>query len=64
LRKAKELILSGKPISSDEALKWGLCNKVCERPKLIEDVMAVARKIAMNAPLSVRNAKKAANNAI
>jgi enoyl-CoA hydratase len=58
-RRAKELILAGRPFSAEEALAWGLVNGLCEPAKLLEETLATARRIAANAPLSVRQAKKA-----
>jgi enoyl-CoA hydratase/carnithine racemase len=57
-RRAKELIFSARPFSAAEALEWGLVNRVCEPPRLIEEALATAQAIADNAPLSVRQAKK------
>jgi enoyl-CoA hydratase/carnithine racemase len=57
-RRAKELILTGRPFSADQAMEWGVLNQVCEPGRLMDAVMATARAIAGNAPLSVRHAKK------
>jgi enoyl-CoA hydratase len=57
-RRAKELILSGRPIEADQAYDWGLVNRVCEPGKLLEEALATAQAIADNAPLSVRQAKR------
>ena len=57
-RRAKEMILSGRPIEADEACAWGLANRVCEPGKLLEEALATAQAIADNAPLSVRQAKR------
>lgn len=57
-RRAKEIILTGTPFSAEEALSWGLVNKLCEPDKLMDDVMETARKIAGNAPQSVMRAKR------
>jgi enoyl-CoA hydratase/carnithine racemase len=58
-RRAKEIILAGKPFSASEALSWGIVNKLCEPAKLMDEVLATARAIASNAPLAVRQAKRA-----
>jgi enoyl-CoA hydratase len=58
-RRAKELILAARPFSAEEALAWGLVNGLCEPAKLLEEAVATAQRIAANAPLSVRQAKKA-----
>jgi enoyl-CoA hydratase len=57
-RRAKELILTGRPFSADQALEWGVLNQVCEPGTLMDAVIATASAIAGNAPLSVRQAKK------
>jgi|RhiMetdeSRZDD1v2_1073273.scaffolds.fasta_scaffold113758_1 enoyl-CoA hydratase len=59
VRRAKELILTGAPFTAGEALQWGMVNKVCPDDQLMGEVLAVARRIAANAPISVRQAKKA-----
>jgi enoyl-CoA hydratase len=53
-----EIILTGLPVSAGEALEYGIVNKVCPAPELMEAVMTTARRIAANAPISVRQAKK------
>jgi len=58
-RRAKELILAAKPFTAEEALAWGLVNGLCPPEKLLEETLAVAARIAGNAPLSVRQAKRA-----
>jgi enoyl-CoA hydratase len=63
VRRAKELILTGAPFTAEEALQWGMVNKVCADGRLMEEVLAVARRIAENAPISVRQAKKAIDKA-
>jgi enoyl-CoA hydratase/carnithine racemase len=58
-RRAKELILSGKAFSADQAYEWGLVNEVHEPDALVPATLEIARKIAANAPIGVRQAKKA-----
>jgi enoyl-CoA hydratase len=57
-RRAKEMILSGRPIDAEQAYAWGIVNRVCEPAKLVEEALATAQAIADNAPLSVRQAKR------
>ena len=59
VRRAKEIILTGAPFTAAEADAWGMLNKVCPDDQLMSDVMTTARRIAANAPISVRQAKKA-----
>ena len=57
-RRAKEIILSGRPFSAEQAYAWGMVNKVCEPDGLMDDCLDIARAIASNAPLSIMQAKK------
>jgi enoyl-CoA hydratase/carnithine racemase len=63
LRRAKELILTGRPFSAAEALAWGLANRVLPGPELMPAVIATATRIAENAPVAVRQAKKSVDKA-
>ena len=58
LRRAKEVILTGKPFSAQEALDWGVVNKLCAPDKLMEETLATAQTICDNAPIAVRQAKR------
>jgi enoyl-CoA hydratase len=58
-RRAKEIILTGRPFSAQEAHDWGLVNRLCPPDKLIDETLETARRIADNAPISVRQAKHA-----
>ena len=57
-RRAKEAILTGRPFSAQDALAWGMVNRLCPPGAVLEAVLETARTIAGNAPLSVRQAKK------
>lgn len=57
-RRAKEIILTGRPFTAEQACAWGILNRVCEPGELMPAAMETARAIAGNAPLSVRQAKK------
>jgi len=58
-RRAKELILSGLPFTALEAEAWGLVNRVVESSDLLETTLGIARRIAANGPVAVRQAKQA-----
>jgi enoyl-CoA hydratase/carnithine racemase len=58
-RRAKEIILSGLPFTAAQAETWGLVNRVVEPSELLETAMAMARRIAANGPIAVRQAKQA-----
>jgi len=57
-RRAKELILSAQPWTAEEAYAWGMVNKLCDPEVLLNDTLDAAERIAGNAPISVRQAKK------
>jgi enoyl-CoA hydratase len=59
MRRAKELILSARPFSAEEAYEWGLVNKLCEHGQVLHDALATASTICANAPLSLRQVKRA-----
>jgi enoyl-CoA hydratase len=58
-RRAKELILTARPFSAEEATEWGIANRICEPGRALPEAIETAREIAANAPLSARQAKKA-----
>lgn len=59
MAKAMELILTGKTILAQEAEKIGLANYVVPHEELMSEAKAMARMIAANAPVAVRESKKA-----
>ena len=58
-RRAKELILTGKPFTAAQARDWGLVNEVFPLSDLLPEALATASRIARNAPISTRQAKLA-----
>lgn len=58
-RRAKELILTARPFSAEEALALGVVNKLCDAGRVLDETLEVAERIASHAPLSVRQAKRA-----
>jgi len=58
-RRAKELILAARPFSAEEALAWGVVNKLCDSADLLRETLAAADRIASLAPLAVRQVKYA-----
>ncbi len=61
---AKEIIYSAKNIKADEAKRVGLVNEVYPQAELMDAAMKLASKIAMQAPIAVRNCKKAINDGL
>jgi len=57
-RRAKEIIMSARPFSAQQAYDWGVVNDICEPGELMAKVLDTARTIAGNAPLSIRQVKK------
>lgn len=58
-RRAKELILAAKPFTAQQAYAWGVVNALWEPAELMSQTLAVAERIAGNAPIAVRQAKHA-----
>lgn len=59
--RAKEMIYTCKKIKADEALKIGLVNAVYPADQLMDECVKLAGKIVRNAPIAVRQCKKAIN---
>jgi enoyl-CoA hydratase len=60
---AKELILTGRTVDADEALRRGLIEAVFEPDELMEKTLERAREIASKSPLALAAAKAAVNRA-
>ena len=58
-RRARELILTGRPFTAGEAASWGMVNRVLALDELMPAVMETACAIAGNAPIATRQAKMA-----
>ena len=57
---ALELMYTGDPMSSADALKWGLINQVVPDGTELDAALALAERIAVNAPLAVQASKRVA----
>jgi crotonobetainyl-CoA hydratase len=55
---ALEMAMTGDPIDADRALALGLVNKVVPAGELMNEAIALAERIAANAPLAVRYSKR------
>ena len=62
MAKAKELMMTARPVPASEAKELGIVNDVFAPDELKEKVMATAGKIAATAPLAIQMTKKAVNN--
>jgi len=63
-RRAKELLLSGKPWSAEDAFRWGMVNRLCEPASLVAEAIETAKTIAGNAPISIRQAKRSIHHGL
>ncbi len=57
-KRLRDLVLSGRVISSDEAARVGLVSEVVPDAKLLARCREIAAEVAKNAPLAVRTAKE------
>lgn len=61
---AKQMIYSARNIKAEEAYRIGLVNSVYPAEELMEQAEKLAATIAKNAPIAVRNCKKAINEGL
>jgi enoyl-CoA hydratase/carnithine racemase len=57
LRRAKEILLTGRPFSAENGYEWGMVNRLCEAD-VAKEAVETAAAIAANAPISIRQAKR------
>jgi enoyl-CoA hydratase/carnithine racemase len=57
---AMELLYTGRPITAEEAQRWGLVNRVVARENFAEEVDALVGEVTANAPLTLRRYKEMA----
>ena len=63
-RRAKQIVLTGAPFTAREACDWGMVNEVHAPDQLMKAVMEAAQRIASNAPIAVRQAKKSIHSGL
>jgi enoyl-CoA hydratase len=61
--KAMEMILTGRTLTAQEALAYGLVNKVVPQEMYLQEAVSLAREIAAMSPVAVQLAKEAVNRA-
>jgi enoyl-CoA hydratase len=59
---AMEMVLNNRMLSAEEALQFGLVNRVVPVERFLEEALALAAEIAARAPLAVRMVKEAINH--
>ena len=62
--RALELLLTGVPITADEAHRIGLVNRVVPAAQLMSEVRALASEIAAKAPIAVRSILEAVHDGL
>ena len=60
---AMEMVLNARFLSAEEALRYGLLNRVAPVETYLEEALKLANEIAVRAPLAVRLGKEAVNQA-
>jgi enoyl-CoA hydratase len=55
---ALEMLYTGEPLLPEDALRWGLFNRVVPRESLVEEAEKYVRNIVANAPLTLRRYKE------
>ena len=63
-RRAKEIILTGKPFHAAEALEWGVVNALYEPDALMPAALETAARIASNAPIAVKEARRSIHSGL
>jgi enoyl-CoA hydratase len=61
---AKQMIFTARNIKAEEAYRIGLVNAVYPQTELLSEAKKMAKGIADNAPIAVRNCKKAINDGL
>lgn len=57
--KAMQMLMTGEPITAQEAYRLGMVNEVYPRAELMDGVLSIAEKIANNSPTAVQSVKRA-----
>jgi 2-(1,2-epoxy-1,2-dihydrophenyl)acetyl-CoA isomerase len=62
--RALEMALLGEPVTAEQALAWGLINRVVDDSELIGEARSLTRRLAAGPTLSYANSKRALNNSV
>jgi enoyl-CoA hydratase len=57
--KAMQMLMTGEPITAQEAYRLGMVNEIYSRDELMREVLRIAEKIASNSPTAVQAVKRA-----
>lgn len=60
---AMEMVLNNRTLNAEEALQFGLVNRVVPVERFLDEALALAAEIAGRAPLAIRLGKEAVNHA-
>jgi len=61
---AMEMVLNNRTLTAEEALRFGLVNRVVPVERYLDEALVLAAEIAARAPLAVRLGKEAVNRAL
>jgi enoyl-CoA hydratase len=61
---AMEMVLNNRMLNAQEALQFGLVNRVVPVERYLEEALELAGEIAARAPLAVQAGKEAVNHAL
>lgn len=62
--RAREMVFTASRFNAHDALAWGLVNAVYPLPELMPNALALAEKIASNAPIAIMSAKHIMNESV
>lgn len=60
---AMEMVLNNRHLTAEEALRYGLVNRVVPVERYLDEALSLAEEIAARAPLAIQLAKEAVNHA-
>ncbi len=60
--KAMQMLMTGEPITAQEAYRLGMVNEIHPRAELMRAALSIAEKIADNSPTAVQSVKRAVQN--
>ncbi len=64
LRRARDLVFTGKVLSAEEAVQWGLANEAVTPEELAEKVDGIAEKLAAGGRMAIYQAKRCLNHSL